>query len=865
MDTSKTEVKTKGRGKLEQNTSPPQEAALGKQQQNHGMKTQIERKTIRLHSQMMQCLSNKMMKVKSRVVLPERRDEPEKRQSLSENSQQSDSSSDADTDFEEEEPRTVRCQCVTYDEGQKIVAYERKSAGVGGCQFLRSPMSEQFNYFEVAVLDYGSRGRIAVGLGRRNYPLNRMPGWNKGSVAYHCHDGKLLPDMAGFPEIATSAQQGDVIGCGMKFDSCSRSLEANPIVFFTRNGEELGSKRMNVPRGGFFPIIGFNGERGIIAVHFTAKWESPSGNSDERLPDLLGDESIARLSDVPMGGFYPTIGMLSSGEEAELSLDAKLSPMKFRSARVRVEGNVIRHIGDTFGSVSVYQSTSRPMGRDCSYFEVTVQDYGRNGRICVGLATCVYPLDKKLGCFNGSIAWHCDSGALFGDRMPDRYTCSPGKEGDVIGCGVDFKESQKLRERPQGSRTDENELVLFFMLNGSRVAQATILEPAGGLFPTIGMQSPGEVAQVNMTAVLSEGIGAAMRSLGDVRSERVRIEGHYFTYVGNSYNDVGGVQLVGCSMHELSYFEVELISEGDRGSIGIGVAIKDYPLHSQPGWVRGSIAYHCDDGSLRFNGDIAENLRSSSTGDLIGCGIRITKTTDGKEQLTVFFTQLHKCLYQRVFDGYHASDLYPTICMHSLGETVKVNLYAQWQGLGNEFLFHRSERVRIDENKVSYDPDEYRNVGAVQLSRKLSYEYSYFEVRLAKFGVEGTIGVGLAPKNYPLDCEPGWLPGSVGYHCDGCSLYEGVGLGRHIRQKARQGDTIGCGVDYKKSRNRKDNKLVVFFKHNNSEIAESLLDQPKEGLYPTIGMNSPGEEIEVIRDDQQGHARPAYLNAETAV
>lgn len=33
-------------------------------------------------------------------------------------------------------------------------------------------------------------------------------------------------------------------------------------------------------------------------------------------------------------------------------------------------------------------------------------------------------------------------------------------------------------------------------------------------------------------------------------------------------------------------------------------------------------------------------------------------------------------------------------------------------------------------------------------------------------GVRGTIAVGLVPKFYRLDHQPGWLPYSVAYHAD---------------------------------------------------------------------------------------------------
>jgi hypothetical protein len=46
------------------------------------------------------------------------------------------------------------------------------------------------------------------------------------------------------------------------------------------------------------------------------------------------------------------------------------------------------------------------------------------------------------------------------------------------------------------------------------------------------------------------------------------------------------------------YYEVKILHPGDSCYIAIGLARKDYPSHKHPGWSRGSIAYHADDGKI---------------------------------------------------------------------------------------------------------------------------------------------------------------------------------------------------------------------------------------------------------------------------
>ena len=48
--------------------------------------------------------------------------------------------------------------------------------------------------FTTQIVDPGSSCFIAIGLARKDYPKNRHPGWNKGSIAYHADDGKVIND-----------------------------------------------------------------------------------------------------------------------------------------------------------------------------------------------------------------------------------------------------------------------------------------------------------------------------------------------------------------------------------------------------------------------------------------------------------------------------------------------------------------------------------------------------------------------------------------------------------------------------------------------------------------------------------------------
>ena len=890
-------------------------------------------------------------------------------------------------DDEQEEQYAVRCERVSYNLGQQTASYEGQTSYPGGCQFLRSPMSDTLQYFEVLIKDYGKHGKIAVGLAKRTAPLDKIFGTDEGSVAFHCVDGKLFNGSDSGIEVAIPSQQDDVVGCGIDLD-CADYGKGKSRVFFTLNGEKVCEVTVNVPSCRLFPTVGLGSKGETVKVRLNRRW-TPIHDGSKQLYDgkrkdsssgIVGNKNILRMTEgcflydiqsrrlkctsvrpqvcvfqdlshpithqfnyfeaklrdtgetgeiavglahrhysldrmpgwdggseayhcddgnvyrglptkitfspakagdvigcglkfsfsksqgakvfftrngvtfeqcetsIPLGGFYPTIGMLNAGEEVELNFDVKwptLSPtyrMKSRSERVDVANDLLKYTGDSFAGVGVYQYLRHRMSREFSYYEVVVKNCGKKGAIGVGLASREHPLDMQPGGLVGSIAWHCDDGGLFiGQPSASSYPHPPAEEGDVIGCGIDFEKTQAKRILEK-SKFDENEFVVFFTFNGHKIEEATasVQEPEGGLFPTIGMHSPGAMVQLNTSVAGPEGTRVVNRGMGSFRlsaAEEIRVEGNCVSYIANGDNDVGGIQLQK-SMQDLTYFEVTINSLGERGTIAIGLAHKDYPLDCQPGYLQGSIAYHCDYGLLFQCGACIEGVASPpSAGDLIGCGI----IQSGQEQ-RIYFTQNGSIIAKKAFTEQQASDLYPTICMQNRGEEVKVNIKQRVSVYSQDHSFSRGESVRIIGTKVYYDPDDYKNVGGVQLNRAISEEYPYFEVRVHNVGADGAIGIGLAPSDYPLDCQPGWLSGSIGFLCDGC-LFFGGGCGSQIHQSIAIaiGQTVGCGVDYGGG-----DKLEVFFAIDGFRISNSLKISPQGELFPTVGINSDGAVVEVM-------------------
>lgn len=115
-------------------------------------------------------------------------------------------------------------------------------------------------YFEITILDQGETGRIGVGLCNRDVNLEKMPGWENGSYAYHGDDGLLFRQTG-----VAGAQYGpkygtdDVIGC------CWDQVDG--AVFFTLNGKALGTAFYNLS-GSLYPTVGMQSMCGRLKANF---------------------------------------------------------------------------------------------------------------------------------------------------------------------------------------------------------------------------------------------------------------------------------------------------------------------------------------------------------------------------------------------------------------------------------------------------------------------------------------------------------------------------------------------------------------------------------------------------------------------
>ncbi|XP_066841711.1 SPRY domain-containing protein 3 isoform X1 [Anser cygnoides] len=373
-------------------------------------------------------------------------------------------------------------------------------SGEVGCYVAPRPLTRDNNYFEVSIVDSGVRGTIAVGLVPQSYSLDHQPGWLPDSVAYHADDGKLYSGRAKGRQFGTKCSSGDRIGCGIE----PASFEVRTAqVFFTKNGERVGSTVM--PRGpeGLFPAVGMHSLGEEVRLHLRAELGAEQDEGAMMVVDSHEDE-WGRLHDV------------------------------------RACGTLLEYAGKGKSIVDVgLAQARRPLSPRSHYFEVEIVDPGEKCYIALGLARKDYPKNRHPGWSRGSVAYHADDGKIFhGSGVGDPFGPRCYK-GDIMGCGIMFprdysldsegdsddpsdtaevrpkargvrnvtylhqeEEEEEEEEEDDGEDTEQEhggrKVVVFFTRNGKIIGKKEAAVPRGGYFPTVGMLSSGEKVKVDL-------------------------------------------------------------------------------------------------------------------------------------------------------------------------------------------------------------------------------------------------------------------------------------------------------------------------------------------------------------------------------
>ncbi|CAG8600211.1 13003_t:CDS:2 [Acaulospora morrowiae] len=119
-------------------------------------------------------------------------------------------------------------------------------------------------YFEVDVINSGPRSVIGIGLAGKEVGLNEQPGWSYSSIGYHGDDGLLFVE-GDYNDVIYEILycSGDTIGCCLNY--------YDDIVFYTKNGINLGIASTKIFMGDKYPMVGVEDPSVQVEVNFGSR------------------------------------------------------------------------------------------------------------------------------------------------------------------------------------------------------------------------------------------------------------------------------------------------------------------------------------------------------------------------------------------------------------------------------------------------------------------------------------------------------------------------------------------------------------------------------------------------------------------
>lgn len=116
---------------------------------------------------------------------------------------------------------------------------------------LPVPKQNEVYYWEAKIYDKPETTTISIGMTTKPYPLFRLPGLHKTSLAYTSSGLRRYNQPFNGTSYGPAFVQGDVIGVGYR--------PRSGTVFFTRNGKKLEDMAHGLRSPNFFPTVGANG------------------------------------------------------------------------------------------------------------------------------------------------------------------------------------------------------------------------------------------------------------------------------------------------------------------------------------------------------------------------------------------------------------------------------------------------------------------------------------------------------------------------------------------------------------------------------------------------------------------------------
>ncbi|KAK3777048.1 hypothetical protein RRG08_008898 [Elysia crispata] len=407
------------------------------------------------------------------------------------------------------------------DSGIVSYMYNYKSSGSIGLMTFQQAITRFQNTFTIKILKKTEKAIITMGLGPEDYPLNRQPGWDKGSIAFHGDNGKFYIENgsgsfegSGSPTVWNT---GDEITAVVKDFGEAETIqpEDTVVVDFYHNQKLIQTVTHKLA----------GGKRGVRYVFMLS---------------INGRDTSVKVQNFRPAFFPPPprMDMLTMGRVNFMNIydDGRLAHRRFDK----------RELFSTFISKT-------PFNRKLNYFEVRVKHLGGNMHAAIGFAPPDYPVNNMVGWLAGSVGYHADNGYIYDNEPHGTAVASEEnatyRTGDVVGCGF---EPQGVTYREDGTIESQQTLRFYFTKNGKKVHVVEHLLLVTHVFPTVNLHfEPDELILENFYSGAESGemgviLGETKHPQPTTEIEETFIEGCQVTLVGMGTEQemAGKVQLL---------------------------------------------------------------------------------------------------------------------------------------------------------------------------------------------------------------------------------------------------------------------------------------------------------------------------------
>lgn len=459
----------------------------------------------------------------------------------------------------------------------------------------------------------------------KNYPSHSIPGLEVGSIAFHTANGSLY-----------------------KSSNCVE-LTNKPCV----NGDSVKFSIRALPKS------------------------NPAGNLRvEVLFDLNDTQVGSFFTDLPPGGFYGVIGMMSKNEKIILSPPIASHKRHFDNVwRISTpqlishkEDGICMYTGpgdssdDSIGSVQTLKPID-PLGElSQRSFALRILNPGENSYIGMGIVDVAYPDNLLAGWEDSSIGYHADGGDVFQSSSEGFSTNHPCGENDVMRCVV-----QSVDKSPKQVRAT-------FFKNSIKVSEVTAWCPPGGFYFRFGMMSKNEVVHVFLPEITVPYNAPKLQfeDVWEIANANIQLQKSGIChYVGSgSVGTIRSKDPIDPFGFANSY-EVKILNSGEKCFIALGICSQQYSTDDLVGWDDLSVGYHADNGCiLQKTGEEQSARNPSMQGDVIRCTVEPIDGSD--KQMNVIFHKNDAFIGKIVFWKPSSGKVFAQIGCMSEGEVIQV-------------------------------------------------------------------------------------------------------------------------------------------------------------------------------------------------